>query len=134
MYKSAMNERRSNPPFTNGVPEMLLLHLLAREPMYGYQLVQAIREASGQTLEFGEGCIYPILHRLEAEGLVSSRRQTAAGRSRVVYRTTAAGSRQLRGSIDNWERIVAAVRQVLGGAEHNRLLGGDEHGRPALAT
>ena len=129
-----MSAKRTNPPFTNGVPEMLLLHLLAREPLYGYQLVQAIREASGQTLEFGEGCIYPILHRLEADGLLSSRRQTVGGRSRVVYRTTAAGSRQLGASVDHWQRITAAVRQVLGAAEQNRLLGGDGHGRPAVAT
>jgi len=120
-----MSERRTNPPFTNGVPEMLLLHLLAQEPMYGYQLVQAIKSASGQMLEFGEGCIYPILHRLEADGLLSSRRETVGGRSRVVYRTTSAGAKQLRASVGNWERIVSAVTQVLSG---------DDHGRPALAT
>jgi PadR family transcriptional regulator PadR len=125
MYKAAMTERRTNPPFTNGVPEMLLLHLLSREPMYGYQLVQAIKSSSQQSLEFGEGCIYPILHRLEADGLLSSKRETVAGRSRVVYRTTAAGLKQLSASVGNWDRILTAVNQVLGR---------DHHGRPALAT
>ena len=103
---------------------MLLLHLLARHPMYGYQLVQTIKSASGTALEFGEGCIYPILHRLEADGLLSSSRETVSGRNRVVYRTTSAGVKQLRARVGNWERVVTAVNQVLGG---------DTHGRPALA-
>ena len=49
-----MNLRRSNPPFLNGVPEMLILELLSRRPMYGYELVQAIRAATNDGLEFGE--------------------------------------------------------------------------------
>ena len=57
--------KRTNPDFLNGVPELLLLRLLARQPMYGYELVQRIRLQSDSALEFGEGCIYPILHRLE---------------------------------------------------------------------
>ena len=51
--------------------ELLILQLLERRPLHGYDLVQAIHDASGQKLEFGEGCIYPVLHRLEgAETLV----------------------------------------------------------------
>src|SRR5437868_2804543 len=69
MYKPSMTNkpaRNSNPDFLNGVPELLVLRLLARRPMYGYQLVRAIEQSSGQVLEFGEGCIYPVLHRLES--------------------------------------------------------------------
>ena len=83
-----MNAKKTNPPFLNGVPELLILQLLDERPMYGYELVQAIRAATGDRLEFGEGCIYPILHRLEAQGLLDSQRQAAAGRQRVVYRMT----------------------------------------------
>jgi hypothetical protein len=54
-----MAERKTNPPFLNGVPEMLLLQLLSRRQMYGYELVQANKAASGGEQEFGEGCIYP---------------------------------------------------------------------------
>ena len=77
------------------MPELLLLSLLSRRPMYGYELVQAIRASTNGTLEFGEGCIYPILHRLEAEGMLASKRETVAGRSRVIYRVTAKGSKKL---------------------------------------
>ena len=56
-----MNKKRTNPDFLNGVPELLILRLLSRQPMYGYEIVQAIRRSTEQTLEFGEGCVYPIL-------------------------------------------------------------------------
>src|SRR4051794_7447101 len=99
-----MNRRRPNPPFLNGVPELLLLHLLARRPMHGYELVQAIRASTDQAFQFGEGCIYPILHRLEAEQLLSARRETVAGRSRVVYQVTDKGRQQLAESVTCWEQ------------------------------
>ena len=63
-----MAKRATNPAFLNGVPELLILRLLAARPMYGYELVQGIRRATDGSLEFGEGCIYPILHRLESQG------------------------------------------------------------------
>ena len=64
MYKASMRMKHPNPDFLNGVPELLILKLLSRRPMYGYQLVQAIRQATNGTLQFGEGRVYPILHRL----------------------------------------------------------------------
>jgi PadR family transcriptional regulator PadR len=119
-----MTSKRTNPDFLNGVPELLLLSLLARRPMYGYELVQAIRESTQGTLEFGEGCIYPILHRLEAEGMLASKRETMAGRSRVIYRVTSKGSKQLASTTGTWRQIVQAI---------NHALQGGEHGKPALA-
>lgn len=92
---------------------MLMLQLLSKEPMYGYQLVQAIKAASGNQLEFGEGSIYPILHRLEADGCLTSREITANGRSRVVYRTTPKGKKRLAASTKTWEDIAKAIREVL---------------------
>jgi len=124
MYKAAMRTKRTNPDFLNGVPELLLLSLLSRRPMYGYQLVQAIHASTDGTLEFGEGCIYPILHRLEAEGMLGSKRETVAGRSRVIYRVTTKGSKKLATAVTTWQQIVQAI---------NHALQGGEHGQPALA-
>jgi PadR family transcriptional regulator PadR len=112
-----MITRKTND-FLNGVPELLLLRLLERRPMYGYQLVQAIKLASGDALSFGEGCIYPVLHRLEAGGHLSSAPEQVAGRSRVVYRLTEAGRRRLGDAAVRWEQVVAAVGHILkGGAD-----------------
>jgi PadR family transcriptional regulator, regulatory protein PadR len=119
-----MRTKRTNPDFLNGVPELLILSLLSRRPMYGYELVQAIRRSTQGTLEFGEGCVYPILHRLEAEGLLGSKRETVGGRSRVVYRVTGKGSAQLASTVTAWQQIVQAI---------NLALQGGEHGKAALA-
>jgi PadR family transcriptional regulator PadR len=118
-----MKSKRTNPDFLNGVPELLILSLLSGRSMYGYELVQCIRQSTHGTLEFGEGCVYPILHRLEADGLLDSKRETVAGRSRVIYRVTAKGAKRLAIAVTTWQQIVRAV--------HHALQGG-EHGQPAL--
>lgn len=106
---------RTNPDFLNGVPELLILRLLGEQPRYGYELVEAIRRATGAALEFGEGCVYPILHRLEREGALTSRREEVGGRTRVVYRITPAGRKRLEASASQWRKIVAAVGLALEG-------------------
>src|SRR5271167_2440821 len=120
MYKAAMRTKRTNPDFLNGVPELLLLSLLSRRPMYGYELVQAIRASTNETLEFGEGCIYPILHRLEAEGMLGSKRETVEGRNRVIYRVTTKGSKKLASAVTTWQQIVGAINHALQGGEHGQ--------------
>ena len=94
--------------------------------MYGYELVQAIKEESNGTLEFGEGCIYPLLHKLEERGDLTSRRVDVGGRSRVVYRVTPKGSKQRASSLAQWSEVVAAVGRILQGGKHehdpNRLM------------
>jgi PadR family transcriptional regulator PadR len=115
-----MSVRKTNPAFLNGIPEMLLLELLSRQAMHGYELVQTIRIASQGKLEFGEGCIYPILHRLESQKLLVAGKQTVAGRQRVVYRATAKGKAQLASSVDTWRQVVAAVTHAMHGGEHGR--------------
>jgi PadR family transcriptional regulator PadR len=110
--------KRTNPDFLNGVPELLLLKLLARQPMYGYELVQSIKLESAAALEFGEGCVYPVLHRLERARLLTSRRETVGGRSRVVYRLTPAGAGKLEESVSAWKRVVQAIGRILEGDPH----------------
>jgi PadR family transcriptional regulator PadR len=119
-----MSTKRTNTDFLNGVPELLILSLLSRRPMHGYQLVQAIRAATSEALEFGEGCVYPILHHLEAEGMLSSKRETVASRSRVIYRVTSKGTKKLANTTTAWQRVVHAV---------NHALQGGKDGQPALA-
>jgi PadR family transcriptional regulator PadR len=113
-----MARRPTNPDFLNGVPELLMLELLSRRPMYGYELVQAIKDESSGQLVFGEGCIYPLLHKLEARGDLASRRVDVGGRSRVVYRITPTGSKQRAESLAKWSDVVAAVGRILHGGKH----------------
>src|SRR5690606_20414840 len=80
VYRYLMGQ--TNPPFMSGVPELLVLRLLARKEMYGYELVKAIRTATSEAIGLGEGVVYPSLYGLERKGALKARRKTVNGRSR----------------------------------------------------
>ncbi len=107
----------TNPSFLNGVPELLVLRLLARRAMYGYEIVKEIQVQTSDALSFGEGCIYPYLHYLEAEKFVRSRRREVAGRSRNYYELAARGQKRLAALEREWSRVTEAVAAVKG-AQH----------------
>lgn len=115
-----MKRKSTNPDFLNGVPELVVLELLSHRPMYGYEIVQAIRQQSGEVLQFGEGCIYPLLHKLEERGSIASRRLDVGGRSRIVYRVTPAGRKQQAESIAQWSQIVSTISRILQGGKHEQ--------------
>ena len=107
---------QSNPPFMSGVPELLLLRLLGEREMYGYELVRAIRNATKDAISIGEGVIYPVLHSLERNGALKSKRKAVAGRTRVYYSLTKKGSERLEKLQTDWRRIQGGVAIVLGSA------------------
>lgn len=109
---------RSNPPFMSGVPELLLLRLLGQREMYGYELVRSIRTATGEAISLGEGVIYPVLHGLEKNGALKSRRKAVAGRTRVYYALTARGRKRLQRLQSDWDRIQGGVANALGAPSH----------------
>ncbi len=113
MYDGSM-AKPAPSPFVNGVPELLILRLLSRKEMYGYELIKAVRILTGAHLELGEGVVYPTLHALEENGFLRSRTTEANGRSRYYYRTTAKGKRRLHSIMAEWDRVTTAVESVLG--------------------
>lgn len=115
-----MARRKTNPDFLTGIPELLLLRLLSRKPMHGYAAVQAITSATGGELKFGEGSIYPILHRLEGEEKLETERVLHKGRERVIYRTTNKGRAQLAESHTIWQRVVRGVDTAFAGLDGKR--------------
>ncbi len=106
---------QSNPPFMSGVPELLLLQLLERQEMYGYELVRSIRQATGEAISLGEGVIYPVLHSLEKNGALKSRRKPVGGRTRVYYSLTRKGRDRLDKLQNDWRRIRGGVETALAG-------------------
>jgi PadR family transcriptional regulator PadR len=114
--------------FMNGVPELLVLQLLARREMYGYEIVAAVREASGRSISVGEGCIYPLLHALGHKRWITSRRVTANGRPRIYYRLTERGRKELETAAGRWAEVSAAINRVLGASDGS---GGAKHPEPA---
>src|SRR6202040_3607712 len=106
-----MAARETNPNFMNGVPELLILRLLQQEEMYGYESVQAIRDRTNTVIAVGEGVVYPVLHGLESDGALTSRRKTVNGRSRIYYSVTPAGSRRLADLSGTWTSLTAAIQK-----------------------
>ena len=116
-----MSRRRTNPDFLNGVPELLVLRLIDREPMYGYQIVEALRRSTHDAFAFGEGCIYPVLHKLVRQRLLDGAKEVVNGRTRVVYHLTPAGRQRLEQAVLDWEQVVLAVQSVLKGPGDGRV-------------
>ena len=108
----------ANPNFMNGVPELLILRLLQAQEMYGYELVQAIKAETGNAITLGEGVVYPVLHALEREGALKSRRKPVNGRTRVYYSVTVKGTKRLSGLVSEWNRIEGALRRFAQGGRH----------------
>ena len=109
---------KSNPPFMSGVPELLLLRLLNEREMYGYELVRSIKEATGEAISLGEGVIYPVLHSLERNGSLKSRRKPIGGRTRVYYSVTRQGQGRLQDLQEDWRRIRDGISSALENPSH----------------
>ena len=114
MPRRLRSPTKRNPRFLHGVPRLLVLKLLSGREMYGYELVQELQETTEGVLAFAEGVIYPILHELERDGLLRSRRARVSGRVRVYYRTSAKGKRALTKEAEDWRTVVRVVSEVLG--------------------
>ena len=96
---------------------MLLLSLLSRGDMYGYQMIQQMKLISKDTFELKEGTIYPILHSLENDGAVEAYWQDSAdGRRRKYYRITEDGRQLLNDKRREWTLYSEAMELILGGA------------------
>ena len=109
-----MGKRGANQPFTNGIPELLVLSLISRGETYGYAIVREIGARMGDAIVLGEGSIYPSLHALEQAGCLRSRSVEHRGRPRVYYRITAKGRRRLQELGRKWLSIRDAVSGLLG--------------------
>lgn len=105
----------TNPSFMNGVPELLVLRLLRTSEMYGYEIVQAIRDETGEVVSLGEGVVYPVLHALEKAGAIVAERRPVNGRSRIYYALSPKGVSRLSELSAHWSRLTGAVQQVLTG-------------------
>jgi DNA-binding PadR family transcriptional regulator len=93
--------------------DALLLGALRGEPAHGYELIQRLKLRSGDVFQLPEGTVYPVLHRLEREGLVRSRWTEASGRRRRVYRLTRRGEEALAARRREWRTLARAVEAVL---------------------
>jgi DNA-binding PadR family transcriptional regulator len=91
----------------------LVLAILAEGDSYGYAILKRVRELSGGELEWTDGMLYPVLHRLERSGFVDSRwEKTESGRRRKYYRVTKDGREQLADERRQWRAVDETLRKV----------------------
>lgn len=109
---------QTNPPFMSGVPELLVLRLLDKREMYGYEIVRSVKLITEQAISLGEGVIYPVLHGLERNGALKARRKPVNGRTRVYYSLTAKGRKRFDKLTSEWDRVSSGISSALGDWEH----------------
>jgi PadR family transcriptional regulator PadR len=105
----------SKPPdLVQGTLVLLLLKILALQPLNGFAISQRLRQASGDMLQVSDGSLYPALHKLEQEGWVTAEwRASENNRRAKFYSLTRRGRRELEKEADNWDRLSSAISQII---------------------
>lgn len=97
----------------SGSTTMLLLKLLSEKDMYGYEMIDTLRQRSENIFELKAGTLYPLLHSLEEKNFLTSYEQEVSGKVRKYYSITKAGRKQLKQKESEWREYSQAVTNVL---------------------
>jgi PadR family transcriptional regulator PadR len=98
-----------------GTLDLLVLKVIALEPMHGWAIAQRIRQISGDVLQVGQGALYPSLHKLEQNGWISSKWAISENNRRAKYYTlTRAGRKAMNQEAAQWSRLSTAIGLVVG--------------------
>jgi DNA-binding PadR family transcriptional regulator len=90
----------------------LVLAVLQKGPLHGYAIVSELRQRSDGWLDVAEGTLYPVLHKLEKDGLVRSHWEVVSGRRRRVYAPAPGSHRALKERLESWQRLSRAIDAV----------------------
>lgn len=97
-----------------GTLDLLLLKILALEPMNGFAISQRLKQVSGDVLQVSDGSLYPALHKLENEGWITAEWKTTENNRRAkFYSLTRPGRMQLEKESENWGRLSLAITNVV---------------------
>ena len=99
--------------FARGIHELLVLAALRKGPGHGYQIALDVEAHSNGVFRFRHGTLYPLLHRMEANGLIQGRWSSGAGRRKKVYALTDTGRRHLSGEADRVQEILSGLMRML---------------------
>ena len=97
----------------SGSTAMLILKLLEEKDMYGYEMIETLRERSENVFELKAGTLYPLLHSLEEKRFLISYEKDSAGKVRKYYAITGSGKRELAEKKKAWKTYAKAVSQVI---------------------
>src|SRR5918995_5222096 len=97
-----------------GTLDLLLLKILALEPLNGWAISQRLKTVSGDVLQVSDGSLYPALHKLEQEGWISAEWKPSENNRRAkFYSLTRPGRRHLEREMANWDRLSAAISALV---------------------
>ena len=97
-----------------GTLDLLILKILALEPMHGWAIGQRLRQVSSDALQVSDGSLYPALHKLEQEGWITAEWKISdLGRRAKFYTLTRPGRKQLERERANWQRLSSAISAVI---------------------
>jgi transcriptional regulator len=97
-----------------GTLDLLLLKILTLEPLNGFAISIRLKQVSGEVLQVSDGSLYPALHKLEQEGWIKAEwKPSEKNRRAKFYSLTRLGRRHLEREADNWNRLSAAISQVI---------------------
>jgi PadR family transcriptional regulator PadR len=97
-----------------GTLDLLLLKILALEPLHGWAISQRLRQVSGDVLQVSDGSLYPALHKLEQEGWIRAEWKLSENNRRAkFYSLTRLGRKQLEREAANWGRLSAAISHIV---------------------
>jgi transcriptional regulator len=97
-----------------GTLDLLILKILALEPMHGWAIGQRLRQVSSDALQVSDGSLYPALHKLEQEGWITAEWKTSdLGRRAKFYTLTRPGRKHLERERANWQRLSSAISAVI---------------------
>jgi len=97
-----------------GTLDLLILRVLALEPLHGWAIAQRIRQMSSEQLRVGQSALYPALHKLEQQGWIESEWAVSENNRRAkYYKLTASGRKALKAETAQWERLSAAISLVV---------------------
>jgi transcriptional regulator len=100
--------------FVQGTLDLLLLKILALEPLHGWAISLRLKSISGDVLQVSEGSLYPALHKLEQEGWITAEwRPSENNRRAKFYSLTRPGRKQLEKEAANWDRLAGAITQIV---------------------
>ena len=105
----------SKPPdLVQGTLDLLILKILALQPLNGWAVGQRLKQVSRDVLQVSDGSLYPALHKLEQAGWITSEWKASENNRRAKYYSlTPPGRRQLAREAANWERLSAAISRVV---------------------
>ena|SRR5690349_1868287 len=97
-----------------GTLDLLILKILALQPLNGWAISQRLKQVSGEVLQVSDGSLYPALHKLEQEGWIKAQWKASENNRRAkFYSLTRLGRRALEKEAANWDRLSAAITQVI---------------------